>query len=56
MLNLVFDAAGGDGVDQPKLSAITVLGIEDPIVECELPEEWDELRYWGGGGRRGDVL
>ncbi len=40
MLNLVFDAAGGDGVDQPKLSAITILGIDDPIVECELPEEW----------------
>ncbi len=40
ILNMIFDAVGGDGVDQPKLSAITVLGIDDPVVECELPEEW----------------
>lgn len=39
-LNLIFDAAGGDGVDQPKLSAIEVLGIEDPVVDCELPVVW----------------
>lgn len=40
VLNLGFDATGGDGVDQPKLSAIGILGIDDPLVECELPEEW----------------
>ncbi|MDT7827289.1 malectin domain-containing carbohydrate-binding protein [Pricia sp. S334] len=40
ILNLEFDATSSDGVDQPKLSAIAVIGIEDPVAECELPQEW----------------
>ncbi|MGB6150466.1 MAG: malectin domain-containing carbohydrate-binding protein [Pricia sp.] len=39
-MNLVFDAAGSDGIDQPKLSAIEVIGIDDPVADCELPAVW----------------